>query len=159
MAGGLLLGKTNGKKSSPIPQQWSTLTDSAGNSYSIENAAQLKNALLSIKAQGLMIDELNIKGHGWDEGIQLTDGSNPDTMSCIQGHIMIGQDDVTQLLDDVTGAGSRILFAGCDTSPFAESVSAAPGDGTEVVGNTLPYAIGIPWTPIAIGWYRSYVNP
>lgn len=155
---GLLLGKIEGKKAKQVPQQWTTLTDTAGNSYSVENAAQLRNALISIKTQGLMIDDLNIKGHGWDYGIQLTDGTNPDQMSCQGGVIFINNVDVTQLLDDVTDSRSRILFAGCDTGPFAQSVSAALGDDTRVVGNTLRYAVGIPFTPLTFGWYETYVN-
>ena len=161
LANSFLLGGTKAKssKGSKVPQSWSELTDSNGTSYPVSNAADLKNSLNSIRNKGLTIQELFIKGHGWVEGIQLTDGDDPDVLSCIQGVISLGGENVTQLMDDVSGAETYIMLAGCDTGPLAQSISAALGDGVTVSGNKLPKAIGIPWTPFTIGWYWGpYVN-
>ena len=153
-----------GVKSGLIAQSQIRLSDANGTSYSVSNAVDLKNALNTIRDKGLTIQELYIKGHGFVEGVQLTDGSNPDVLSCIQGTISLtnaaGGEDVTQLMDDVTGGDTYIMLAGCETGPFAQSLSAALGDGVRVQGNGFKYAIGIPFLPITIGWYWGgpYVN-
>ncbi len=161
LANSFILGGTEARSSyrSKIPQSWSELTDSNGTSYPVSNATDLKNSLDSIRNKGLTIQELFIKGHGWDEGIQLTDGDNPDVLSCIQGVISLGGENITQLMDDVSGAETYIMLAGCGTAPLAKSLSSVLGDGVTISGNKLPYAVGIPWTPITFGWYWGpYVN-
>jgi len=94
------------------------------------------------------VDELIIKGHGGAEAIQV--GDNDDWLAVVGENVWIGDDDATDLLNDVTDEDTDIKLRGCSTAPLAEDVEAAL-DGAEATGANW-YIIGIPGTPWTIGW-------
>ena len=139
-----------------FPQSDITLTDRDGTNYPVNTPQDLLNGLETIRDNGGEIDELFIKGHGAEDLIYLNDDGST-TLALIQDHLLIGGQDVTELFQDVSGQFTHITLTGCDTGDLAEGMSGVVPN-IQVTGQTLPYALGIPWTGTAIGWHETYQN-
>jgi len=136
-----------------------------GTEYAPETADDLIAVLQAIQATGGTIDELIIKGHGGadidkhgqpvDEPNFIEvgdDGENLRVDSSVGTHIMIGSEDVTQLLRSITTNETEISLRGCFTYPLALELQTALGTGANVYGSSF-FTIGIPGTLWAFGFY------
>jgi len=141
-----------------FPQAGVSVTDNGGNIYRPTDAAGLRTVIKDIRAAGGTIDELLIKGHGGSDIIMLTDSGINDSFAVVQEKILIGGVDMTDDLNAVSDADTDIWLTGCGTGGMGAPVSSAAGNDATVWVNSLPYAIGIPWTWNSIGWYSPYSN-
>ena len=132
-----------------IDQSEISVTTRDGNTYYPSTAAELIDDLETIRDDGDMVDELIIKGHAGPEAIQVGDGEE-DFMSVFNGNILIGAEDITDLLNDVTDEETDIDLRGCKSRQVADDLEGAL-DGAEVEGRRW-FIIGIPGTRQTIGW-------
>jgi len=146
---------------SQLSQSVISLTDSNGNIWYPTDGKSLIADLNLIQSQGGTITDLSIKGHGAPNFIYLNDDpANGDNLLLLtgSGHLVIGNTDITGLLQSVAGPQTQINLGGCSTGPLAQGVSAVLNNGAIVTGNTWTYGLGIPYTSIVIGNFVSYKN-
>jgi len=132
-------------------QRYISLTTQNGGQYYPTNGAELTAILRQIEQDGDKISVLIIKGHGDAELIET--GPELGDQLVAYDQILIGEQDVTTTLRNITGPGSQIKLRGCNTRPLADKVENKLDNGTEVYGS-LTYIIGVPGTPWGIGAYR-----
>ena len=71
--------------------------------------------------------------------------------------ILIGNEDVSQMLKNITDNNTQIWLRGCSTQPAAKKIAhSLPGVSTS--GTPTPI-IGIPFTTYTIGPWRNYRFP
>jgi hypothetical protein len=126
-----------------------------GQTSQVQGGNGLYQALMQAQASGQTVDSIFIKGHGGTYAMQLSDTDPSDTIQSIMGHVLIDGQDVTGLLQGVTGPNTQIWLTGCGTGPMALTVSQAIGGGVAVIGNSSSYALGVPSTSISIGMYTA----
>jgi hypothetical protein len=130
-----------------IGQRQIQLGDTAGGWYEPSTATELLTILEGIRARGQNITFMSIKGHGSPDGIEV--GDNVTFLTSVGNTIAIGDEDVTQLLKDVTNTGTRLELRGCNTIQLAKRVKVNL-DGAKVWGSSF-WVLGIPWTDQIIG--------
>jgi RHS repeat-associated protein len=135
-------------------QAYVKITTQAGQTYTPTTAGELVGALNAIKNAGDTISVLIIKAHGNTNVIELPGGG---TLQMDNGKIKVeseasGSNNVTKVLQSVTGPNSKISFRGCFTYPLACGVDAALNNGTKVSGS-MGFVVGIPFTAQAWGLY------
>ncbi len=154
-----------------IPQaefsaSWS---DPSGGSHveSGTTAAQLLAALNNIQANGGLIDQLVVKGHGNPEGI-LDDYGNGSLISDPRNNAVYSNNvNVTDVLRSITNESSEISLRGCSSWEAGRDVAAILNNGAVVSGflglspmeipfttistPRIPLSIGIPFTTLAVG--------
>jgi hypothetical protein len=140
-----------------IPQSYISLTSSSGQTYEVTGGRSLIRGLQQIAANGQTVGSLFIKGHGDNDIILLSDTDLADSLAVVQGNILIAGEPVNNLLASVTGPRTAIYLTGCGTATLAQSLSGLL-PGVVAVGNTLPKAIGVPWTSMSLGRYIQYRN-
>ena len=140
-----------------IPQGLIALTDSKGKSYTVTGAADLLRGLRQIADSGAKVASLFVKGHGhldmdlimfstpipprrWPWSRAGCSSAVRTSAAPEEGH----RPDHPYRLDRV-GSG-----------PLAEQLSGYLSNGTIILGNTLPYAIGVPLTSMSLGRYVQY---
>ncbi len=125
---------------------------SDGSNYTPATAADLINLLGTLSASGLTITNMNIKGHGGPDGIQV--GPNGEFLTTTdQGNIYIGGTDVTAPLKAVTDGNTTISLVGCFSYPLAKRVKADLGNGAQVYG-AVRFVISIPGTAHGFGLFQ-----
>ena len=144
----IFLGKHNGW----LDQTEIRIRTRAGDIIQPTTASGFIDILYSMRDNGTTITELIIKGHG---GQTVQVGDNGEYLGAPDNgqNIFIGDDDVTDLLSDVTDGNTTIYLRGCFTHPLAQKVSARL-DGAKVYG-AIRAVIGIPGTVHAFGVYRQ----
>lgn len=124
-----------------------------GGIYQPATAAAFKADLETIRTNGHTIKLLIIKGHGSPYGIEAQDEMLTAPVDGGSTKILLGFDDITQLLKDVTDGTSIISLRGCRTRALALRVQERL-DGADVYG-ALMMVLGIPGTTIGIGIYHN----
>jgi hypothetical protein len=88
----------------------------------------------------------------------LSHGDINDSLAVVQGKILLRGEEISRVLKAVTGPKTRIVLVGCDTGKLAQDLSRIIGKNATVYGNVLPWGLGIPWTPIALGVNWGFRN-
>lgn len=132
-----------------IDQSEIYVKESNGSEFTPTTADELIAVLESIRARGNQVETLIIKGHRSSQGIEV--GDNGEYLTTAGDNIYVGNTRATDLLNDVTGAGTTISLRGCFTYDLAQRVRVCL-DGAEVYG-AIAFVIGIPGTTWGIGVY------
>ena len=152
----LLLGK---KGIVSLPQQYIYILTVGGTEYYPTDGTAFFSVLNQIQANGDMIDDLIIKGHGASELIEL--GPGGDLLTVANGrNILISNEtglfiDATAQLNLVTDTNTDISLRGCSTGQLASDLNDALGGDPNVSGTPIP-TFGIPWTYWMIGPWWTY---
>ena len=103
-----------------------SITTKGGASYTPTSKAELLQDLQAIQANGGIIDQMIIKGHGNEEAVQVGEGTDYLTAPTNGTSVYIGDTDATALLKAVTDSSSTITLRGCHTRPPRQACPSQP---------------------------------
>jgi hypothetical protein len=144
-----------------LGQSWNTMTDNFGNSYPVNDGGQLIAALQQVQRNGSMLGTLDIKGHGGDGTIFLTNDNTPagDALLWTNGRLYVQTNmnlvDVTDLVKETTCPNSQVILEGCFTGGLGRDLSTITNDGLVTSSPYYP-ALGIPGTGLTVGAYTTF---